>query len=100
MLRRPAPDRRVRAERETPSTSFLGLLQMRPERCELPRPQRISLGQPRLELAHRFSLQPIDTDPRVELVAALLDEAAPAQRLQVATHGRKGDASRLREIPG
>src|SRR5215472_15666197 len=99
MPRKPAPDRRARAERERPSTSFPGLLQMRPEGCELPGPQRISLRQPRLELAHRFSLQAIDADPGVELVAVFLDEAAPAQRPQMAAHGRKGNACRLREIP-
>ncbi len=61
-------------------------------------PQRISLRQPRLELVHRFRLQAIDADPGVELVTVLVDEAAPAQRLQMATHGRKGNARRLREI--
>ena len=32
------------------------------------------------------------------LVATFLDKAALAQRLKMATHGRKGNARRLREI--
>src|SRR5690606_18996351 len=100
MPRKPGPDRRARAERERPSTSFPGLLQMRLERRELPRPQRIRLRQPRLELGHRFSSQAIDADPGDELVAVFLVEATQAQRLQMTANGRKGNARRLREIPG
>src|SRR5487761_126648 len=98
MPRKCAPGRRARAGQQTLSRSFAGFLQVRPERRELPGPQGIRLRQPRLQLRHSLGTQPVDTDPRIEFIAVLVDEPALAQRLEMTAHCGKGDVCRLREL--
>src|SRR5579872_5123820 len=98
MPRRHAPERRAGAGLRTLAMSFFRLLQVSLERGELANPQSLGIREPRLELRHRFGAQPIDADARIEFIALLFDESAPAQGLQMSAHRGKGDARRLREL--
>ena len=67
---------------------------------ELGAPEPFALLQPAQQVDHGFGPQGIDAHARVELGMALLDQAAGAQRAQVAAHGRRGDVQLARQLAG
>ena len=69
------------------------------ERLELLAPEGLDLGDPARELVEGLSAQAVDPEPRVLLVALLVDEPAFAQHPQVPTHGGGAHLEGRRELP-